>query len=128
MFFSKGDDDVYACVYSNDLINVTRYYNFGRSPSRQTATGITNTRVSLSNGILSCSFTRLISVNTIPYFADLSNRYYLLTVAGPTDSAGNIQFHSTSLASNDQIYFLAGGDYTGADEERHKTKAQGIIF
>ena len=55
--------------------------------------GISNAAVSLVNGVLTCSFTRLKSNLGCPNYFDVNNPYFILNAAGPTDSNGQIQKH-----------------------------------
>lgn len=86
----KGDDDVCACVYSTNLKDVVRYYNQNKQPQKQASNnGISNKTITISNGQMSCSFSRQINLPTEPNFFDLHNLYYLLAATGSTDDAGN---------------------------------------
>lgn len=46
--------------------------------------GLDKTKVSLNNGVLTCSLNRKINIQTISdKFYDLNNKYYLLVAKGP---------------------------------------------
>ena len=86
-------------------------------------------KVALSNGALSCTFTRQISSNFgIQNFADLTKKVYLLTASGPAESSGNMDYHSSKTSSDIAIDFLASTSYTSEGEDHAKTKAHGNLY
>jgi len=68
---------------------IETWYNQGYTPavlnSNETSIGLTKTKVSYANGILSCSLSRAIAIDGLKNFYDLNNLYYLIVAKGPVD-------------------------------------------
>ena len=90
---TQGDDDVIACVFATNAKEVARFYNPSghMAPVRQASNnGISNQIISLSNGKLTCSFTRAIALSESSFF-DLNSQHFLLVAAGATNDAGKVE-------------------------------------
>ena len=89
----KGDDDVCMCKVNGASNMVEHYYNYnqGKSSSLVDAdnpsAGFSNIKVSLNNGVLNCSFTRVKKAQTINNFFDLNNPFYVLFATGPISNS-----------------------------------------
>jgi hypothetical protein len=72
--------------------SIETWYNQRYVPSvlasNETSIGLTNTKVSYANGILSCSLSRAIAIDGLKNFYDLNNLYFLIVAKGPID--GNL--------------------------------------
>ena len=86
-YILKGDDDVCMCKVNGASNTVEHYYNNGQSSSLADATnpsaGFSNIKVTLDNGVLNCSFTRVKTMSSITHLFDLNNPYYVLFATGP---------------------------------------------
>lgn len=70
-------------------VTVQHWFNQGQSSKILLSTnpfvGLSNLKASLSNNILTCSFTRQKLVQNVQNYFDLSKSYYLLMAQGPTN-------------------------------------------
>jgi len=91
---SMGDDCVCLCKLVNNVPTVEHFYNSGKSrPSlldaAKPSVGIIGSSVKVENGVITCSFPRAKSTNTIarqlsvPNYFDINNQYYILHARGP---------------------------------------------
>lgn len=97
------------CRINNGAQTVEHYYNAGQSTpslliSGNPQIGISNVKVTVSNNVLTCSFTRAKSQSGVPNYFDINNYYYLLTATGLV-SGGVLQFHSKFTYSDVQYNF-----------------------
>ena len=79
-----------ACIYATGLKEVSRFYNPSghMAPVKQANNnGISSQMISLSNGKLTCSFTRAIALSETNFF-DLNTQHFVLAAAGATNDAG----------------------------------------
>ena len=60
--------------------------------SNNPSIGLSNQNTSLSNGWLTCSFTRLKSNNLVANYFDLNNQYYILAAYGSSTSARSLPY------------------------------------
>lgn len=81
----KGQDGVVSCK-SNDNAIDQRYNARQNTPTLLVQAnpniGLSNPNVTMSNGVLSCTFTRLISNPSIQKYFDLNTNYYILAAYG----------------------------------------------
>ena len=111
-----GDDDVIACkILSDGTAVVERDYNINADntypvplSTSDSAIGLSNSAVTYSNGMLTCSFTRVNSMSTVANYRNIANPAYVLFATGPVNSAGFLQYHSDRTASQTQINFPTG--------------------
>ncbi len=114
-----------ACVYSDNIVTVARYYNEGNEPVySNSSNGVSNGTVTLSDGQISCSVRRLIQLASDAKFYSLDSEYYLLASTGLTDSSGDLQYHGPNrVFSNSEINFLADSSSSGQTTDPNKVKA-----
>ena len=91
----KGQDGVVLCKSNNNTID--QRYNDNKSTPRlldqaNPNVGLSNSNVTMSDGLLSCSFTRTISNPNIQNYFDLNTNYYILAAFGPI-SNGKLYFY-----------------------------------
>ena len=74
------------CKVNGASNSVEHYYNQGYLSevvdSNNPSTGFSNIKVSINNGVLSCSFTRSKRMTTISNLFDLNSPYYVLFATG----------------------------------------------
>jgi hypothetical protein len=63
--------------------------------SNNPSIGLTNTNVTLSNGWLSCSFTRKTSISSNSNYFDLKNQYFILAALGSFTTSRIVNFTGT---------------------------------
>jgi hypothetical protein len=75
---------------------VQHYYNQGKSPPlllSDPTVGFSNSQVSINNGLMTCSFTRQMSMpGTVNYFDISTTRYNLLVASGQNDASSKFLF------------------------------------
>jgi hypothetical protein len=75
---------------------VQHYYNSGRSPPElmsNPTVGFSNFQVSINNGLMTCNFTRQMSMpGTKNYFDISTTPYYLLVASGKNDALSKLLF------------------------------------
>jgi hypothetical protein len=111
-----GDDDVIACKILADGTTVVEHdYNLNAGFSypvplstSDSAIGLSNSAVTYSNGMLTCTFTRVNSMSTVANYRNIANPAYALFATGPVNSTGSLQYHSDRTASQTQINFPTG--------------------
>ena len=87
---SMGDDDVAICRVTSGSGTVEHYRNPGGTAapvyldSNNRAVGFSNIQVTYANGVLTCSFTRMKAMTTVPSYFEISSStsYYLLFAVG----------------------------------------------
>ena len=84
-----GNDGVILCKAANGIQagSVEQAFNDvhvapSSLVSRKPSIGITNTKITYSNGILTCSFTRVKEMSSVKNYFDLNTNYYLLLAKG----------------------------------------------
>jgi hypothetical protein len=85
----KGDDCVLVCSFSKLGNNVWHMYNNGYgSPTYLHKTnpsiGISDALLTIYDGAVNCTFKRIMSMNNLTNYFDITNSYYLLFAKGPT--------------------------------------------
>ncbi|XP_033111693.1 uncharacterized protein LOC117112673 [Anneissia japonica] len=130
--FSKDNkmpnSDIVGCL-SNGAVD--RYYATGNiPPTQQDAGGLSNKNVNVDDGVLTCSFTRQLSDESLQNFFNLNEDHYLILAKG--DSGDALSYHTNRYASN------TGFDLTSApvsiggsgsdDSYLKKIKAHGSLM
>jgi len=80
---------------------VQRYYNPNNdsypNPILQLnpTMGFSNSQISVNNGVVTCSFTRQMSMPNATNYFDISNtQYFMLVASGPSDSSSRFCLYS----------------------------------
>lgn len=112
-----GDDSVVICKYvcNNGVCkgSAESRYNNGKfnelADPQNPSAGLSNVRVQLANGRLTCSFIRQNNIASLQkYFnVGLTQSWYLLNARGPTDQNGNVLYHFQREASNMAMVFAS---------------------
>ncbi len=90
-FYFKNNDDVALCQVNSDG-RVSLYHNYnlhGNSLlllSTNPTVGFSDIVTTYTNGVASCSFTRINYMSNVPNYFDINNQYYILTASGPVIS------------------------------------------
>ena len=77
---------------------VEHYYNSNQGKSsaladqKNPSNGFSNIKVSLNNGVLNCSFTRMKKLSSVANFFDLNNPYYVLFATGSINNSNFLIF------------------------------------
>lgn len=92
----KDFTDVVVCQRSGSAVSVQHYYNTdGASPpsyldSTNTSIGLSNQLIQIENGIITCSFDRVNSLNNTRYFKlTQQSQAYIIVAYGSVDSSGS---------------------------------------
>lgn len=98
-----GSDSVNYCIGEQNAGSVFAAWNVDGSKNNillaDAKSGISNTAVALSNGILTCTFTRLKAANTTGQRFALDPTYSILWAAGPGGSKFGVSRHDTTIVS-----------------------------
>jgi hypothetical protein len=95
---SMGDNCAVLCLFTNNTGDVQHMYSNGKSTpvvltKNDPNIGINNIKVSVENGEMTCSFTRIKMNSNVTNYFDLNIEYFLLTAYGPY-SPSYIGYHT----------------------------------
>ena len=90
VFKFKGNDCVVMCQHdlTQNITKIEHYFNTDESkpnvldPTDPTV-GLTNAEISVSNGFLTCKFSRVKQNSQVKNYFDLHNNFYILGANGP---------------------------------------------
>ncbi|CAF0731342.1 unnamed protein product [Brachionus calyciflorus] len=136
---SMGNDDVCLCKILNGKATIEHYVNLGKQAptlldQNQPSLGFSNMSASISDGLLKCTFSRLITYPKVANYFDLNNGHYVLTAKGVVDPYnGNILKHAVKLTSTQKINFLSkSANFTESSEDEGvkitKAKTHGCLM
>jgi hypothetical protein len=104
--FIKGDDSVSLCKVNSTGSSVETYYNTVKAlPSlvnpAEPWLGISKQNITIENGVLTCSFTKLKSIpNLSGTYFDLKEKYYILFAYGNVNSSSTRPFNRHMVTSS----------------------------
>ncbi|KAM9827299.1 putative ferric-chelate reductase 1 [Neosynchiropus ocellatus] len=99
-----GNDDIYICGSSPDgQLWLRHAFSTGRRPPQTLPLGdVSDVRVSLKDGVISCSFTSRNPIS-IQRTSGLNTSYHLMLASGPTTSSGQIRIHTQTSVSSEKV-------------------------
>ncbi|XP_077983885.1 DOMON domain-containing protein FRRS1L-like [Glandiceps talaboti] len=126
-----GADSGVMCSKTDSIETVKTFYNEGEVNTVADASGLSNTAVSVADGVVSCTFSRQKSVVGNAQFFDLSTDYYLLMGSGPiADSGVNMQHETDPVASTIKVSFTSmidvNAEETGSHSDSHESDGSHI--
>ncbi|XP_053716082.1 putative ferric-chelate reductase 1 [Synchiropus splendidus] len=123
-----GNDDIYICGSSPDgQLWLRHAFSTGRRPPQTLPLGdVSGVRVSLKDGVISCSFTSRNPIS-IQRSAGLEASYHLMLASGPTDSSGQIRIHTQTSVSTEKVDISKPG-VVGRAGWPHIIKAHGALM
>ncbi|XP_054621477.1 putative ferric-chelate reductase 1 isoform X2 [Dunckerocampus dactyliophorus] len=124
---TMGNDDIYVCgKASDDRLRVQHVFSTGRErPLILPLGNISDLRVSMQDGVISCSFISFNLVSTQRNTA-LNASYYLLFAYG-SSSNGQIQLHTNTFTSANKVHISTPQIATTAGWP-HIIKAHGALM
>ncbi|XP_052807859.1 putative ferric-chelate reductase 1 homolog [Mya arenaria] len=131
-----GDDSVVACFppSGSNAASVQSWFNEGddSDPLSPSSTGLSGTAVTQSNGVISCDFTRDVSVSGNSQFFDLNTQYRLMLVLGEAeyeDGAWKMEeHHMIPWTSDGKVNFLSTSIYSLYKLNSPLVKLHGIMM
>ncbi|XP_078322490.1 putative ferric-chelate reductase 1 isoform X2 [Crassostrea virginica] len=122
---------VVMCINDNSNLRVEDGFNNGYSfqPLANVTLGLTNVSISMTDQILTCSFSRQINVtgDTGSVYS-LANMYYLLLGNGPVSAGRPAQHEKIPVASRGKVDFLLNENVASDDPSMVMYKLHGSLM